>query len=218
MDSHKNKHLKLKTERCKLKQQKLEKDNKLHKRTWNEEMADLFIAEMPKPVPNSEKTIYRPLREKEPRLYRIWDVSQKFLFLVNNIIVANAGNSNAPEVFMEVFPNTALDPKMQPIFMGPNGRKYSLSCVKDDGDEPQLQLKEIDIKKLYNQNQDSLNFTFYSKTDGSPETCSFESAEFPGWFMSTSPEPNKPVGLSRQGGAENTLFYFQRHSNTMMLQ
>ncbi|KAH0623198.1 hypothetical protein JD844_031255 [Phrynosoma platyrhinos] len=245
------------------------------------------------PVPNPKETISTPLREKVPRLYRIWDISQKFLFLVNNIIVANARTSNAPEVFMEVLPNTALDPKMQPIFMGPNGRKHSLSCVKAGEGEPQLQLVETDIKKLYNTNEHSLSFTFYSKTDGSPETCSFESAEFPelfmevfpnaaidpkmqpifmgpqgrkhslscvksgegqpqlqlvetditklyekreklftftfysktdgspetcsfesaefpGWFISTSLEPNKPVRLSRQGGAENTLFYFER--------
>ncbi|XP_060643524.2 interleukin-36 receptor antagonist protein-like [Anolis sagrei] len=191
-----------------LKPQEEEKD---HKKTWNEEIADLFPAKKPMPVsPIVKPGDSAPVKEDFPRLYRIWDVSQKYFFLVDNILVANHQDSNAPEQLMEVLPNTALDSKMMPIFMGPQGRKQCLSCEKSAEDQLQLQLKESDIKKLYEGKEKSLPFTFYSKTDGGPETCSFESAEYPGWFLSTSSEPNKPVGLSRQGGTENTLFYFQR--------
>uniref|UniRef100_A0A803T6M1 Interleukin-1 n=1 Tax=Anolis carolinensis TaxID=28377 RepID=A0A803T6M1_ANOCA len=121
------------------------------------------------------------------------------------------GPISLSELLMEVFPNTVLDPEMMPIFMGPQGSKQCLSCEKSPEGQIQLQLKVSDIKTLYDKKEESLAFTLYSKTDGSPETCSFESAEFPGWFLSTSSESNKPVGLSRQGGTENTLFYFKRH-------
>uniref|UniRef100_A0A8D2LLL7 Uncharacterized protein n=1 Tax=Varanus komodoensis TaxID=61221 RepID=A0A8D2LLL7_VARKO len=33
------------------------------------------------------------LREEKPRLYRIWDTSQKFFYLVDNMLVANPQNS-----------------------------------------------------------------------------------------------------------------------------
>ncbi|XP_008114231.1 interleukin-1 family member 10 isoform X2 [Anolis carolinensis] len=232
MEPLRNEQCPVETEKPKLSQVTLEKDKKFFQKTWNEEIADLFINKKFRTSENKrlkpdEKKPLKPVPigngtnviqvEKEPRLYSIWDISQKFLFLVNNIIIANPRNSNAPELFMEVFPNTALDPQMQPIFMAPNGRKYSLSCMKSGAGQPQLQLTEADIKTLYQKNQKALSFTFYSKTDGSPGTCSFESAAFPGWFLSTSSQANKPMGLSRRGGAQNTLFYFQRHKSGVLL-
>lgn len=63
---------------------------------------------------------------------------------------------------------------------------------------------------LYKTPEKFENFTFYSKSDGRPEICTFESAVFPGWFISTSSEPNKPTGLSQKGGPENVLFYFTK--------
>ncbi|KAJ7305111.1 hypothetical protein JRQ81_010963 [Phrynocephalus forsythii] len=181
-----------------------EKNEKAHKTTWDQEMRDLFKGKELKP----EEATCRPMSEEAPRLYRIWDVSQKTIILTNNMLIATSRNSNEPEQLIRVLPNTNLDPKKQPIFMSPSD-KHTLSCIKS-GSRPQLQLAEENIVKLSKKGEELLNFSFYSKTDGSVETCSFESAEFPGWFLSTSLEPNKPVGLSQQGGTENTLFYFER--------
>ncbi|XP_016851106.1 interleukin-36 receptor antagonist protein isoform X3 [Anolis carolinensis] len=150
---------------------KPQEEKECHKKTWNEEIADLF--------PKKPMSGNVPVKVDNPYLYRIWDVSQKYFFLVNNILVAKHQDSNAPELLMEVFPNTVLDPEMMPIFMGPQGSKQCLSCEKSPEGQIQLQLKEGDIKTLYDKKEESLAFTLYSKTDGSPETCSFESAEFP---------------------------------------
>ncbi|XP_078235877.1 interleukin-1 family member 10-like isoform X1 [Pogona vitticeps] len=180
------------------------KNEKPHRRTWDQEIAGLFHGRELKP----DNFTYAPVKEEGPRFYRIWDVNQKTIILMNNRLIATPRSSNKPEQLIYVLPNTNLDPEKQPIFMAPNNRR-SLSCIKS-GSRPQLQLVEQNIVELYKKKEKLSSFSFYSKTDGSLETCSFESAEFPGWFLSTSREPNKPVGLSQQGGTENTLFYFER--------
>ncbi|XP_034292706.1 interleukin-36 alpha-like [Pantherophis guttatus] len=98
----------------------------------------------------------------------------------DNKLVASPNDSNSKEQLIAVLPNNALD-------------QWS-----------------GDIMYLYKQNEKFLNFSFYSKTDGSRDTCSFESAQFPGWFLSTSSEAHQPIGLSQKGGPENILFHFQR--------
>uniref|UniRef100_A0A670YWG6 Interleukin-1 n=1 Tax=Pseudonaja textilis TaxID=8673 RepID=A0A670YWG6_PSETE len=110
------------------------------------------------------------------------------------------------EQLIAVLPNNALEVRKQAIFMGiqPN---TVINCVQTE--EGQLQLHG-DIMYLYKQNEKFLNFSFYSKTDGSGDTCSFKSAQFPGWFLSIYSEAHKPIGLSPKGGPENILFHFQR--------
>ncbi|XP_062995565.1 interleukin-1 family member 10-like [Elgaria multicarinata webbii] len=157
-----------------------------------------------------------PHIEKAPRYYKLWDINQKFLYLINNSLVASPSNSAMPDQLMTVLPNNALDPKKPPIFIGLKGGQPTLSCVKSDDGQPQLKLEERHIMDLYKNPEKQSSFTFYSKTDGSSETCSFESAEFPGWFLSTSSELNKPVGLSRPGFSENTLFYFETKSDSVV--
>ncbi|KAL8173845.1 UNVERIFIED_CONTAM: hypothetical protein K2H54_027688 [Gekko kuhli] len=111
---------------------------------------------------------------------------------------------------MDVAPNLVLDSEKRPIFMGLKDRSKILSCVKSSEGLPQLQLVTGDIMGLYNRREESLEFTFYIQTEGSTTTCYFESAAFPGWFLSTSPEPNMPIGLSQQGGSDIILFYYKR--------
>ncbi|KAF7242179.1 Interleukin-1 family member 10 [Varanus komodoensis] len=148
--------------------------------------------------------------ERQPRLYRIWDISQKFLLLMNNILIAGPQTSSSPEQLMAVLPNNALDPVRQPIFMGLGDETLTLASVKAADGRPALKLMERSIMDLYRNTEESLSFTFYSRTDGNQETCCFESAAFPGWFISTSNELNKPVGLSLEGGSRITIFYFER--------
>ncbi|ETE71733.1 Interleukin-1 family member 10, partial [Ophiophagus hannah] len=125
--------------------------------------------------PSKPPHVLEPLRLREPRLFRIWDISQKFLFIVNSMLIANPLDFNSP------------DPRQQPIFMGLTDGSHTLSCTSSSEGQPQLHLV----------------------MDGSSETCSFESAQFPGWFISTSSEPNKPINLGQKGGTEITLFYFE---------
>ncbi|XP_025030144.1 interleukin-1 receptor antagonist protein-like [Python bivittatus] len=170
--------------------------NKPQKKSWDEEMEDLCRH-------HETKT--------EARLYKIWDIHEKYLFLVKNVLVADLKTSNSPEQLIEVLPNYRLDAKRIPIFMGLGHQKYSLSCVKAGDGQHQIELKEKGIMELQHHPENKA-FTFYSKSEGNADTCSFESAEFPGWFLSTSSEPNKPVGLSQKGGPQNILFHFERKS------
>uniref|UniRef100_A0A8D2LIU3 Interleukin-1 n=1 Tax=Varanus komodoensis TaxID=61221 RepID=A0A8D2LIU3_VARKO len=140
--------------------------------------------------------IYSVTSHSEPYFFRFWDVNQKFLYLKNNVLVASPRSVNTPG-------NTL------PIFMGLGTGRPTLSCVKSGAGQLQLQLV-VNIKDLYQKNEQLLSFTFYSKTPEGSETCSFESAEFPGWYLSTSSEPDKPLGLSQQGETKNTVFYFEK--------
>ncbi|XP_063167526.1 interleukin-1 family member 10-like [Candoia aspera] len=182
---------------------------KLHKKTWEEEMVDLFNAHKPTsghPEPSEEQAV--TYAHEEPWLFKFWDLSQKFLRVVNNVLIATPQTSYSPGIFFAVIPNTALDPKNIPIFMGTGN--CAVSCTKSGDGQLQIQIVEKNIMVLYRTPEEFKNFTFYSKSDGRPEICYFESAEFPGWFISTSSEPNKPIGLSQKGGPDNILFYFEK--------
>ncbi|XP_042327406.1 interleukin-36 receptor antagonist protein-like [Sceloporus undulatus] len=182
--------------------------SKSNKKTWDQEMVELFCDYKQNPVSPPRKI--RAPGETEPRLFRIWDISQKFLILINNILVATSKDSRLPEEFFAVIPNNSLDPEAQPIFIGLSDKTHTLFCMDSDEGEPQLKLVERNIMELYSKHEEFKSFTFYSRSDSQQQTCCFESAAFPGWFMSTSKELNKPVGLSREGGTEITNFYCER--------
>ncbi|XP_034995937.1 interleukin-36 receptor antagonist protein-like [Zootoca vivipara] len=183
---------------------------KPQKKTWDEEMTELFCEFRPGPPTNTNINTLVANSEKQPRLFRLWDISQKFLFLVNNMLLASSQQSGSSEQLMAVVPNLSLNPTNQPIFMGLSDNTHTLNCVLAGKGQPKLQLVERNIMDLYRANEEFKSFTFYSKTHGSDETCSFESAAFPGWFLSTWDEPNRPLDLSRGGTHCITSFYFER--------
>ncbi|XP_061448605.1 interleukin-1 receptor antagonist protein-like isoform X1 [Rhineura floridana] len=148
----------------------------------------------------------------KPWFYKIWDVDQKFLFLHNNMVLAAPRDSNSPDYLFTVTPNSGIKEKENifPIFIGTHNGARTLSCVESGGGQPQLNLEDRGIMDLYREKQELKSFTFFCKSGSSKETGSFQSAAFPGWFISTSSEPNKPISLSHQGGAEITEFYFEK--------
>ncbi|XP_058050049.1 interleukin-36 alpha-like isoform X1 [Ahaetulla prasina] len=157
-------------------------------------------------------TVWKPLKEDNPRLFKFWDLNQKYLYLVENTLVADVKTSGSPEQLIAMLPNKSLAMAQQPFFMSPEQKKSCLSCVKSENGQYQIELKEKDIKDLYHDPKNGKAFTFYCKSAGNGNTCSFESAEFQGWFLSTSSEAKKPIGLSQKGGPQNILFYFERKS------
>ncbi|XP_008114233.1 interleukin-36 receptor antagonist protein [Anolis carolinensis] len=176
------------------------------KKSVAEEMADLFHHfSDPKDSGSKEKLI-------APSRFRIWDLSQKYFFLENKTLVAVPKGSNSPEELLGVVPNRGIkdtNANIFPIIMGPQDGKRVLSCAGSGG-QPQIKIEEEDIMNLYGKNEPLKNFTFLNHTGDGQQTCSFESAAFPGWFLSTSTEPNKPISLSQKGGAEITTFYFEK--------
>ncbi|XP_032084760.1 interleukin-36 alpha-like [Thamnophis elegans] len=175
--------------------------SKPHKKTWDEEMARLF------PIAGGEGH-----KLPEPHLFKFWDLNHKYFFLVENKLVADVKTPGSPEQLMAMLPNKALDSAQYPMFMGPEKKKSCLSCVKSGTGQYQIELKEKDIKELDKDPPNAKAFTFYSKQEGNGDKCTFESAEFPGWFISTSSEAKKPIGLSQKGGTQNILFYFEKKS------
>nr|XP_060642923.1 interleukin-1 receptor antagonist protein-like [Anolis sagrei ordinatus] len=176
------------------------------KKSVAEEMADLFN-DFTNPKDSGAKEAL-----KAPSLFRIWDISQKYFFLENNTLVAVPKGSNSTEEILGVVPNRGItDTNMNifPIIMGLQDGKHVLSCAESGG-QPQIKIVEQDLMILYGKNEPLKNFTFLNHTEGGQQTCSFESAACPGWFIGTSTEPNKPVGLSHKGGAEITTFYFEK--------
>ncbi|XP_070621224.1 interleukin-1 family member 10-like [Erythrolamprus reginae] len=181
---------------------------KADKKIWDEEIKDLFKQFAPKPEPKPGDV--HSFGEPSPRLFRFWDINQKIFSLMGgDTLVASPNDSNSEEQLIALLPNNALDARKQAVFMGIQP-KTVLNCVQSNEGQVQLQLMSGDIMHLHKQNEEFLSFSFYSKTDGRRDTCSFESAQFPGWFLSTSSEAHKPIGLSQKGGPENILFHFQR--------
>ncbi|XP_062995563.1 interleukin-36 alpha-like [Elgaria multicarinata webbii] len=148
---------------------------------------------------------------REPWLFSIWDINQKFFSWENNTLIAAPQDSNSAVKLIAVVPNRAIPEKENtyPIILGHKDGNHVLSCVEAGG-QPQLQIVEKRIMDLYNKNEEFKSFSFFSKTGPSNDPCNVESVAFPGWFISTSTEPNKPIALSRPGQTEITDFYFDK--------
>uniref|UniRef100_A0A2D4IJQ0 Interleukin-1 n=1 Tax=Micrurus lemniscatus lemniscatus TaxID=129467 RepID=A0A2D4IJQ0_MICLE len=172
------------------------------KRTVDEELKDLF----------------REFKDKEavndPWNFRMWDFDQKYFFFENNVLIAAPLYSRSSEQLMAVVPNDNLDFRKRPIFMGLTGKTKALSCLKSITGEPQLVILEKNIMDLYRDTKEYKNFSFYVVTGGNKSNCWFESAAFPGWFLSTSIHPNMPVGLCKREGSDIILFHFEKIAAT----
>ncbi|XP_058050129.1 interleukin-36 alpha-like isoform X1 [Ahaetulla prasina] len=171
-----------------------------------------------KTVDEEMKDLFREFKDKEtvkdPWNFRMWDIEHKYFFYENNDLIAAPLDSRTPEQLMAVVPNDNLDFRNRPIFMGLTGKTKVLSCLKSTNDEPQLVILEKDIMDLYRDTKEFKNFSFYVITKGSLSTCCFESAAFPGWFLSTSIQPNMQVGLGKLKGPEILLFHFEKVAST----
>ncbi|XP_048369571.1 interleukin-36 receptor antagonist protein-like isoform X2 [Sphaerodactylus townsendi] len=167
-----------------------------------ERNVDLKLAEFSSSYESSAKL-------SRPWYFRIQDIRQQIFILVNNILIAGPSKSHLSGHCMEVVPNRTLDSDRSPVIMGLNRSKI-LSCMKSGEGPPQLQLVTGDVMDLYEKHEESLEFTFYTQPNVSETTWYFESAAFPGWFLSTSPEPYKPLRLSQGDNSDTTLFYLKK--------
>ncbi|KAM4675269.1 interleukin-1 beta-like isoform 2-T2 [Discoglossus pictus] len=99
------------------------------------------------------------------------------------------------KIKMEFYSARALNGgKKQPIALGLLGRNLYLSCSSVDG-TPELHLKRVSNLKTISQ-----DFIFL-RSETSPSHTSkanFESAAFPGWYISTSQRENELVKMTHQ--------------------
>ncbi|XP_064897149.1 interleukin-36 receptor antagonist protein-like isoform X5 [Columba livia] len=103
---------------------------------------------------------------------------------------------------ISVVPNPSLERWRCPLIVGIRGGKQALSC--GTGPEPQLKLEEVGLLDLFSRPADATPYTFYKTFGGTTHT--FESAAFPGLFLSTSPGP--ALGLAAP--PDVTAFYLLR--------
>ncbi|KAL7981459.1 hypothetical protein Chor_002355 [Crotalus horridus] len=175
------------------------------KKTVDEELKDLFHA----------------FKDKEamdkPWDFRMWDIEQKYMFLEKNQLIAAPLYSTSSEQLMAVVPNTNLDIKKRPIFLGLTDKLLALTCQLSVNDEPQLVILEANIMDLYRSKKEFKNYSFYADNKGTKMTCCFKSAAFPDWFLCTSIQPDMPLGLCKAGDSKIILFNFENVSSTPKL-
>ncbi|XP_069070431.1 interleukin-1 beta-like [Pleurodeles waltl] len=95
---------------------------------------------------------------------------------------------------MSFYSSPSPSGEKRPVTLGIVGKQLHLSCVMV-GTTPELRLEEVS-GILTSIKTDLLRFVFF-KVDAS-NSSSFESASCPGWFISTSQDPNQPVLVSEK--------------------
>uniref|UniRef100_A0A8B9PKZ5 Interleukin-1 n=2 Tax=Apteryx TaxID=8821 RepID=A0A8B9PKZ5_APTOW len=149
----------------------------------------------------------RPL--PPPYHFRVRDTDQKVLCLEQGRLVATnlQGANAAQEEHISVVPNRHLERRRCPLIVGIRGGSQALSC--GTGPEPHLQLEAVGVLDLFTQGAEATRFTFYKTFSGSTHT--FESAAFPGHFLSTAPRAGEALALTAQpADTAITTFYLQR--------
>ncbi|XP_053573750.1 interleukin-1 beta [Bombina bombina] len=86
----------------------------------------------------------------------------------------------------------------QPVALGLKERNLYLSCVSTENG-PELCLEEVrDVRKISSSELQRFVFLRYENSPNSSTKSSFESAAFPGWYISTSQHENEILQMARQ--------------------
>uniref|UniRef100_A0A8C4VLG4 Interleukin-1 n=2 Tax=Gopherus TaxID=38771 RepID=A0A8C4VLG4_9SAUR len=144
-----------------------------------------------------------------PFIFTLRDAKQKIVRLQSKNLVAEGPESSRvpPAEKLSVVPNRFIEGKQNPIILGVQEGKSCLSCGTSA--EPKLQLEVSNIMELFENKEQAARFTFHNIPEGS--THRFESAAYPGWFLSTSQKSSEPIRITnRIGETEITEFYFKR--------
>ncbi|XP_072492872.1 interleukin-36 alpha-like [Notamacropus eugenii] len=159
---------------------------------------------------NLPGTRYESQSTEHPPLGKIHDIHQRVWILLNGTLIATPYGENTNPVTLEVLPcrdDSLPKDKGQPIYLGIKASGFCLCCTMH-GDQPTLQLVEMNIADLYRTPNAVKPFVFYLNRTGS--TSTLESAAYPGWFIATSSDKNQPVTLTQNlGNQYNTDFYLE---------
>uniref|UniRef100_G3WA84 Interleukin-1 n=1 Tax=Sarcophilus harrisii TaxID=9305 RepID=G3WA84_SARHA len=121
--------------------------------------------------------------------FRMKDTARKSIYVQND-----QHHDRLMYVYDEIsmVPSWNLDAKQFPIILGIKRGYLCLSVGIDQ--QPFLQIEEKNIMDLYHSKEESKNFTFYMRNPG--VIFKLESAMYPGWFICSSLEDNKPITLT----------------------
>ncbi|XP_056425179.1 interleukin-1 beta-like [Hyla sarda] len=115
----------------------------------------------------------------------------------NNFIVVTFLEGENAQLEVKIIVNTYLEQNLEnnkrPVSLGIVGQKLYLSCTAEGIADQVPTLTEVDNIKEKKTDSDLLPFIFYSRQDGSH--CSFESAAFPGYYLSASQDEGEKLQL-----------------------
>ncbi|XP_043845630.1 interleukin-36 receptor antagonist protein [Dromiciops gliroides] len=143
--------------------------------------------------------------------FRMKDAALKVIYVQNNQLLARRVQAGKPIDGEEisVVPNRSLDAKRSPVILGLEGGTQCLSV--GIAQEPVLQIEHKNIMDLYRSKEESKSFTFYMWDTGL--TSRLESAAYPGWFLCTIHEDEKPITLTNHPEDSESVitdFYFHQ--------
>ncbi|XP_015276613.1 PREDICTED: interleukin-1 beta-like [Gekko japonicus] len=142
--------------------------------------------------------------------YDIQDIKQRSLVLnqpAQLVAMHLQGTNFDRAVRLEMAVYRRKDQQVKnPIALGIKGSGLCLSCVPKEGAEgqPELQLEKESIFRHIDRSKLG-RFIFFRIDVGN--TTRFESAAFPGWFICTSSQPDKAVGMTDQPGEVSIIDY-----------
>ncbi|XP_036605989.1 interleukin-36 alpha-like [Trichosurus vulpecula] len=156
-----------------------------------------------------QKNDERQLSVPTPSPFHIRDFNQKVLDLRNNTLIATPHSDEVTPVDLESVPcrdkECLAGNHGTAIYLGIRGKELCLFC-EESGGQPILKLKNNQIMKLYHTENAQKPFLFYQNQTES--TSTFESAAYPGWFICTSNEKDRPVTMTQTRGTNYyTDFY-----------
>ncbi|XP_072492874.1 interleukin-36 alpha-like isoform X1 [Notamacropus eugenii] len=146
---------------------------------------------------------------QKPSLFRIQDSNQQVLALKDNTLIATPHSDHVTPVDLESMP--CRDKELltgnhgTAVYLGIRGKELCLFC-EESGGQAILKLNNKNIMQLYDSKDAMKPFVFYQNQTNT--TSTFESAAFPGWFICTSNEMDRPVTMTQNRGTNyNTAFF-----------
>uniref|UniRef100_A0A4W5MXW1 Interleukin-1 n=1 Tax=Hucho hucho TaxID=62062 RepID=A0A4W5MXW1_9TELE len=140
-----------------------------------------------------------------PQQYSLCDCHQKSLVYCHRTmelqaITIQGGNNKRARFNLSRYSNTSTSTTIHqalPVVLGID--QWKLSCSKQtDSATPVLQLERCeDQLTTIGAQEETVRFLFYKRTTGISLTT-FESAMYPGWFISTSLEPSQPIEMCQK--------------------
>ncbi|XP_029501789.1 interleukin-1 beta-like [Oncorhynchus nerka] len=149
--------------------------------------------------------------------YSLCDHHQKSLVYCHRTMELKAvtiqgGNNRRARFNLSKYSNASTTTTNQalPVVLGID--QWNLSCSKQtDSATPVLQLERCeDQLTTIGAQEKTVRFLFYKNTTGFSLTT-FESAMYPGWFISTSLEPSQPIQMCQKQDARKLINFMVKH-------
>ncbi|XP_044516788.1 interleukin-36 alpha-like [Gracilinanus agilis] len=142
-----------------------------------------------------------------PVYRKIRDIHQHVFVLQERTLIAVPEDGNVTPIILEtvtVTDDSLENSKGDALYLGITEQKQHLClcCVANEG-PPTLKLEEKYVMDLPRTDKAVKSFVFYRNEAGNIST--FESAAFPGWFIS-SEEQGKPMKITNDVGKNNISF------------